>query len=83
MYVHYSGIIDGKAIGDHPEWANVSADGKPSADRAAYFGKYDEKLLIPQMKEISDYGVNGAWIDGECWATNPDYSPELLEKFQK
>ena len=34
------------------------------------------------MKEISDYGVNGAWIDGECWATRPDYSPDLLEMFK-
>jgi len=82
LYVHYSGIMDGKAISDHPEWARTQADGKPDPGKAAYFGPYSDKLLIPQMREISDYGVNGAWIDGECWATNPDYSPELLEKFK-
>lgn len=81
LYVHYSGIMDGKAIGDHPEWARILPDGKPDNDRASYYGQYSDKLLIPQLKEISDYGVNGAWIDGECWATYPDYSPELLEKF--
>ncbi len=81
LYVHYSGLWDKKAIGDHPEWGRVTAEGTHDNERAAYYGPYTDKLLIPQLKEISDYGVNGAWIDGECWATNPDYSPGLLEKF--
>jgi hypothetical protein len=29
-------------------------------------------LLIPQLRELAgDYGVDGAWIDGECWASVP------------
>jgi hypothetical protein len=83
LYVHYSGLWDKKAIGDHPEWGRVTSEGKHDNEKAAYYGPYSDELLIPQLKEISDYGVNGAWIDGECWATNPDYSPELLEKFHK
>jgi hypothetical protein len=83
LYVHYSGVMDAKAVQDHPEWARLLPDGTPDKEKAAYLGDYSDKLLIPQMKEISDYGVNGAWIDGECWATQPDYSPNLLELFKK
>lgn len=83
LYVHYSGVMDAKAVHDHPDWARLLPDGTPDKEKAAYLGDYSDKLLIPQMKEISDYGVNGAWIDGECWATQPDYSPKLLELFKK
>jgi hypothetical protein len=83
LYVHYSGLYDIKAVTDHPEWARLLPDGTRDKQNTAYLGEYTDKLLIPQMKEISDYGVNGAWIDGECWATNPDYSPNLLELFKK
>ncbi|MEP7106987.1 MAG: hypothetical protein ABI760_03380 [Ferruginibacter sp.] len=83
LYVHYSGIMDKKAATDHPEWALIMPDGTPDKEKVSYLGEYSEKLLIPQFKEISDYGVNGAWVDGECWATQPDYSPGLLELFKK
>ncbi|ULQ50714.1 hypothetical protein [Flavihumibacter fluvii] len=83
LYVHYSGILDYKAVTDHPDWARRQPDGSPDKERNAYLGAYSELLLIPQLKEISDYGVNGAWVDGECWATQLDYSPEVLEKFSK
>ena len=39
--------------------------------------------MIPQLKELSDYGVNGAWIDGECWAVEPDYGKESLKRFRE
>jgi len=83
LYVHYSGLYDIKAVSDHPEWARILPDGTRDKQNTSYLGEYSDKLLIPQMKEISDYGVNGAWIDGECWATQPDYSPDLLELFKK
>ena len=83
LYVHYSGLMDAKAVQDHPEWARLKPDNTPDTERASVLGNYSPNLLIPQMKEISDYGINGAWIDGECWATQPDYSPQLLEQFKK
>lgn len=73
LFAHYSGIWDKKAVQDHPEWAAVSADGKIT-DRASVFGDYAEKLLIPQLKELAlEYGLDGAWVDGECWAQVLDY----------
>ncbi|MBZ5859309.1 beta-galactosidase [Flavihumibacter profundi] len=83
LYVHYSGILDYKAVADHPDWARRLPDGSADKERNAYLGGYSDQLLIPQLKEIADYGVNGAWVDGECWATQPDYSPALVEKFSK
>lgn len=83
LYVHYSGLIDIKAVTDHPEWARILPDGSTDRQTTAYLGEYSDKLLIPQLKEIADYGVNGAWIDGDCWATHPDYSPDMLELFKK
>jgi hypothetical protein len=44
--------------------------------------RYDDELMIPQLVELAlDYGVDGVWIDGECWATKPDYSPDGLRAF--
>jgi len=37
---------------------------------------------LPQLKELCDeYGVDGVWIDGECWATTHDYGPEATKAF--
>ena len=38
--------------------------------------------MIPQLRELAgDYGVDGAWVDGECWASVPDYSEAALKAF--
>lgn len=83
LYVHYSGLWDGKAIPENPEWARVNADGSKDLIKAAYFSEYSEKLLIPQIKEMVDwYNIDGVWIDGDCWSTAPDYSPSNVKSFQ-
>ncbi len=79
LFSHYSGVWDKKAMKDHPEWASVSKEGEPS-DRASVFGEYAKELLIPQLRELAlDVGMDGAWVDGECWALLYDYS-EHAEK---
>jgi hypothetical protein len=83
LYLHYSGVWDAKAVQDHPEWAVVGPDGARNAQKASVFGPYADRLLIPQLLELArDYGVDGAWIDGECWATTIDYGPEAQQAFQ-
>lgn len=83
LYMHYSGVWDSRAVKDHPEWAVVNADGSPSTTAASLFGPYADKLLIPQLRELAGvYGVDGAWVDGECWASVPDYSPVALKAFR-
>lgn len=84
LYMHYSGVWDSKAVQDHPEWAAVGPDGKPGTKATSVFGPYADQLLIPQLRELAgDYGVDGAWVDGECWATVPDYGPVAVKAFQE
>jgi hypothetical protein len=83
LYMHYSGIWDSEAVRLHPEWAAVNPDGKPDKNAASPFGPYADKLLIPQLKELAgDYGVDGVWVDGECWATVPDYGEAAVKAFR-
>ena len=82
LYVHYSGIWDARAIAEHPEWARINSDGSKDSTKAAYLSDYAAKLLIPQLKEMIDvYDIDGAWVDGDCWSTAPDYSPQVIQGF--
>jgi hypothetical protein len=84
LYMHYSGVWDTRAVELHPEWAATNADGMRDKDKASVFGPYVDKLLIPQLKELAgDYGVDGVWVDGECWATVPDYGDRAVRLFRE
>lgn len=84
LFMHYSGVWDSRAVADHPDWAATGADGKPSTKVTSLFGPYAEKLLIPQLRELAgEYGVDGVWTDGECWASVADYGPAALAAFKK
>lgn len=84
LYMHYSGIWDSEAVRQHPEWAAVNPDGKPDPNATSPFGPYVDRLLIPQLRELAgEYGVDGVWVDGECWATIPDYGAAAVAAFQQ
>lgn len=84
LYLHYSGVWDSQALAKHPDWAVVQADGKPSTNHVSFFGPYVDRILIPQLRELrTKYGVDGVWIDGDCWAVEPDYRPEAVAAFKK
>jgi hypothetical protein len=84
LYMHYSGVWDSEAIRRHPDWAALNADGKTNGNATSFFGPYADQLLIPQLRELAGvYGVDGAWVDGECWASVPDYSAPALAAFRK
>jgi hypothetical protein len=79
LFIHYSGVWDSKAIAEHPEWARIDANGKHDPNATSVFGPYVDRLLIPQLEEVTaKYGLDGVWADGECWATQLDYSPAAL-----
>jgi alpha-L-fucosidase len=82
LYVHYSGVWDNEAVKHHPSWARIDSEGKKDNQKASLWGAYTDSLLIPQLKEISDYGVDGVWVDGDCWATNPDYCDAAIDEFR-
>jgi len=84
LYMHYSGVWDTRAIELHPEWAAIHADGTRDKEKTSVFGTYVDQLLVPQLKELAgDYGVDGVWVDGECWATIPDYGERALHLFRE
>ena len=68
----------------HPEWARVGPDGKESDRQTSTFGPYVDERMIPQLKEaVEKYEIDGAWVDGECWGTNPDYSEAAARAFRE
>ena len=59
-----------------------SAPGKPHERAASVFGPYVDKLMIPQLRELAgEYGVDGVWVDGDCWGTVPDYGATAVREF--
>ena len=84
LYMHYSGVWDSQAILRHPDWAVINADGKTNKNATSFFSPYADQLLVPQLIELGrDYGIDGAWVDGECWASVVDYSPAALRAFRE
>jgi len=84
LYMHYSGVWDSEAIRRHPDWGVVNADGKTNSNATSRFGPYADELLIPQLRELAgDYGVDGVWVDGDCWASVPDYGEPALKAFRQ
>ena len=82
LYMHYSGVWDGQAVKHFPEWARVNEKGERDDRLTSVYGPYVDELLIPQVKELNDvYGVDGMWIDGECWATERDYNENVIKAF--
>ena len=83
LFVHYSGVWDDASAEKHPEWMTLNAEGKKIGGRMSVKGPYVDSLLIPQFKELIDnYDIDGCWVDGECWALQADYSPEMLSAFR-
>ena len=84
LYMHYSGVFDRKYCSEHPEQGVKMADGTYSKEATRLNGSYADDVLIPQLLELAgEYGVDGAWVDGECWMALADFSPETLASFER
>ncbi len=82
LFVHHSGVWDRKALQEHPDWAVIRADGTKSEFSTSLFGGYEDELLIPQLCEIAgDYGIDGVWIDGDCWGIERDFREDAIKAF--
>ena len=81
LFMHFSGVWDNKVATEYPYWAIVKSNGERSKEKVSFFSPYLNVFMIPQLKELSDYGVDGAWIDGECWAVEPDYGELSVKRF--
>ena len=86
LYAHYSGVLDVEAVARHPDWAALNAEGKQSSQKweTSVFSPYVDELMIPQLIEMAnDYGLDGAWVDGDCWGTVEDYSEYAAKAYKK
>lgn len=84
LFMHYSGVVDSHAVATQPGWAALDAGGKPDKRATSVFGPYVDKLMIPQLRELAGkYGVDGAWVDGDCWGCRPDYGEAVVRAFRK
>src|ERR1017187_3744337 len=84
LFIHFSGVLDGLAVQDHPEWARAGPDGKNDPQETSTYSAYVDDRMIPQLKEaIEKYDVDGVWVDGDCWGTKPDYSPAAAKAWRE
>lgn len=84
LFLHYSGVIDEKYCTEHPEECVVNADGTLSHKVTRRGGKYVDELMIPQLSEAAEkYGIDGVWVDGDCWGSLMDYHPDVITGFEK
>ncbi len=84
LLVHYSGVIDAKAIEKRPEWAALDADGERNERSTSTFSDYVDELMIRQLREVVEkYDVDGMWIDGDCWGAVLDWSPMAVEAWRR
>ncbi|HQL94552.1 MAG TPA: alpha-L-fucosidase [Candidatus Hydrogenedentes bacterium] len=82
LSIHFSGVWDSRAIELHPEWARINAQGKPDPNYTSRLSAYDEEYMIPQLLEVvREYDIDGMWIDGENWASQPDWSEACQKAF--
>ena len=84
LSIHYSGVWDTRAVELHPDWANVNPEGKRDANHTCPLSPYTEEFMIPQLIEVvTEYQIDGMWIDGENWASNPCYCDRCKAEFKK
>lgn len=85
LYVHYSGIRDFNYVRNcHPEEAAMNLDGTyMDEDVSPFNNRYLDELMIPQLLEVASYGVDGVWVDGDCWGVKLGYHPNVMNKFKE
>lgn len=84
LYMHYSGVMDEKYCAAHPDQQVMQADGTYITEVTLPRGTYVDDLLIPQLMELAgEYGVDGVWLDGECWACHVDFRDETVRMFEE
>ncbi len=84
LYGHHSGVFDMTVAQNHPDWAVVTENGETSNRFVSVFSPYAKEILIPQLKELAlEYELDGAWIDGENWASYTDYGKYATEAWEK
>lgn len=84
LYAHHSGLMDKAVLARHPEWASVDENGEADDCCVSVFSPYATEFLGKQLLELAGkYRLDGAWIDGDCWAAKLDYGPYAQAAWQQ
>ncbi len=84
LYMHYSGVYDIKYCNEHPDARILNAYGNYENGATRLDSSYVDDILIPQLSELAEiYGVDGVWVDGDCWKACADYRDESIKKFEQ
>lgn len=84
LVVHYSGLLDSRAIELQPQWAVRHVNGAADDMKICPRSEYRDQLMIPQLLElVGDYRVDGIWVDGENWASAPCWCDRCLTAFDR
>lgn len=84
LYAHHSGVYDAIYCQKHPDEAVMRSDGTRSGEYSRTNGSYADDKLIPVVKELAGrYGLDGVWIDGDCWGAQMDFDPRTVAAFEK
>lgn len=85
LYLHYSGVRDFRYVrNDYPEEAAMRIDGSyMDEDICPIRSKYLDRLMIPQLLELAEYGCDGVWVDGDCWGVKVGYHPDVIKQFEE
>ncbi len=84
LSIHYSGVWDSRVLEEHPEWARMDPHGNRHPNYVSLLSPYPTERMIPQLLEVvREYDIDGMWIDGDCWAALPDWSPACQAEFTR
>lgn len=84
LYMHYSGVYDVKYCEEHHDARILNAYGNYENGATRLDSSYVDDILIPQLSELAEvYGVDGVWVDGDCWMACADYREESIAKFER
>ncbi len=84
LYAHYSTLWENDYAAGHGGSIRLS-DEDPRRDLegklVSLYSPYLEERVIPQLKELAAMGLDGVWVDGDCWAAYQDYREEAFAEF--
>lgn len=81
LYSHYTTLMDEEAASRFPALARIKNDNQKDKTKVSIFSSYTEDLFLPQVNEfISDYNLDGIWIDADSWAFEPEYGDKVISE---
>jgi hypothetical protein len=83
LYSHYTTLMDEEAANRFPSWARIKGDNQKDNTKVSIFSSYSKDLFLPQVKEfITEYDLDGIWVDADSWAFEPEYGSKVKSEFK-